>query len=248
MSNAHDTYFVRLGAALRAAGMPEDEVTATVADLTAYVTDGEGTDPVAEFGDPEEFAARLRGGAAVTEPAAGAESWRWTTDIYNDRRLLDHYGDQGWEVERVDRLGRFVCRRDPSAALRWEYRRDLAHDAQERAARSAELAPDAWEPCGHWTFYMYFKRPKAASAGPAGALDTVAPVPTAHHMFGRRVHRMLLVFGLCVLALAVLFLCGYGDFVAEHPWMPAVWGAAGAAGGVAAWRGVRRDVARGVEE
>ncbi|MEU8888811.1 hypothetical protein [Streptomyces sp. NPDC048442] len=253
MMTANDTYFDRLGAALRAGGMPEAEVTTTVADLTAYVTDGaapdgDGADPAEEFGAPEEFAARLTGSAPVEEPSGGAETWKWTTDVYNDRRLLNQYGDQGWEVERLDRLGRYVCRRDSSAALRWEYRRELANNAQQRAARTAELAPDAWEPCGHWAFYMYFKRPKAASTGPAAELDALAPVPGERVIFGKRLGRMLLILGLSLLALAVLFVCGYGNFVAEHPWVLAVMAAAGLAGGLAGWRGVKQDVAKNLTD
>ncbi|MFF0741882.1 hypothetical protein ACFYVL_15910 [Streptomyces sp. NPDC004111] len=249
MTTAHDTYFERLTTALRATGMEREEVSATVADLRAYVADsGDGTDPAAEFGDPAEFAARLTGQRPVEEPAAEAETWKWTTDIYNDRRLLGRYGDEGWEVERVDRLGRFVCRRDASAAQRWEYRREMANNARERAARTAELAPDAWEPCGHWLFYMYFKRPKAASSGPAAALSSVAEAPGTTRMFGSRMHRMLLVLGLAVMAAAVAFSLGYGSFVAERPWLWAVFAGAAVVGGLAGWYGSKRDVANGVEE
>ncbi|GHH51796.1 hypothetical protein [Streptomyces candidus] len=249
MMTVHATYFDRLGTALRASGRPADEVAAIVAELAAHLADADGADPVEEFGAPEEFAARLTGGAEVAGPATGAETWKWTTDIYNDRRLLNQYGDQGWEVERLDRLGRFVCRRDPADALRWEYCRAMANGAAERAARTAELAPDAWEPCGHWAFYMYFKRPKAASAGPAAALDALARTPAEHVMFGGRVRRVLVVTGLLALVAVVALVCSdYGDFVAAHPWSLAVFAAAGVAGGLGGWYGTKRDVAKGVEE
>ena len=249
MMTANDTYFDRLTTALHASGMSPQEVDATVADLMAYLADSAGeADPVAEFGDPAEFAARLTGRQPVEEPVAEAETWKWTTDIYNDRRLLQQYGDEGWEVERVDRLGRFVCRRDPSAAQRWEYRREMANNAAERAARTAELAPDAWEPCGHWVFYMYFRRPKAASAGPAAELSELVEVPGKQVMFGGRVSRMLLAVGLLLLAGAVAMVLGYGRFIAEHPWLWAVFAAAATAGGLGGWYGTKRDVAKGVED
>ncbi|MFI5805372.1 hypothetical protein [Streptomyces sp. NPDC051561] len=247
MMTANDTYFERLTTALRTGGMTEEETAATVLDLMAYVADSAG-DPAEEFGDPARFAARLTGGDRVEEPEAEAETWKWTTDIYNDRRLLNQYGDQGWEVERVDRLGRFVCRRDPSAAQRWEYRREMANNSRERAARTEELAPDAWEPCGHWVFYMYFRRPKAASAGPAAALSEVAEVPDSWGMFGRRTRRLLLILGLALLAGGVAMTLGYGRFLAEHPWAWAVLAAAGVAGGLGGWYGSKRDVAEGVED
>ncbi|MFJ2741425.1 hypothetical protein ACIO3O_17375 [Streptomyces sp. NPDC087440] len=243
---ANDTYFDRLGAALRAAGMPGDEAEATVADLTAYVADGEDVDPAEEFGGPEEFAARLTGGAPVEEPAARAEVWKWTCDLYNDRQLLNRYGDEGWEVERIDRMGRFVCRRDPSAALRWEYRREIANTAQERAARIAELAPEGWEPGGHWLFSLYFKRPKAASAGPAGGLDTLPEAPAGHVLLGVRVRRLMLFTGLMVIFFAVMVTTGVVDL--SRPFFLYALPVALAVGGGLGYYGTRRDARRGVAD
>lgn len=179
---ARPDYFIELAAGLLARGMSEQQATTTVAELTGYLAESGSTDAYEEFGDPQDFAARLTGGSAAEEPAAEAETWKWAADIYTDRKHLNHYGDQGWEVEGLDRLGRFVCRRDPSAAMRWEYRREAANNARERESLTAALAPDGWEPCAQWMFFMYFKRPKAASAGPAAELDELV-APPAKQLF-----------------------------------------------------------------
>jgi hypothetical protein len=246
-STANDTaYFDRLGAALRAAGMPSAEAEATVTDLTAYVADGDGADPAEEFGEPEEFAARLTGGVPVEGPSAQAEVWKWTCDLYNDRALLNQYGDQGWEVERIDRVGRFVCRRDPSAALRWEYRREIANNAQERAARIAELAPEGWEPSGHWLFSLYFKRPKAASAGPAAGLNVLPEPPAERVLLGVRTRKLMLFTALMVMLLAVFVTTGFVDLT--NPYFLYALPVALAVGGGLGYYGTRRDVREGVED
>lgn len=196
-----DTYFAVLADRLRARGVTEERVTATLAELHDYLLDADTT-PEAEFGPAEEFAARLaRGGDGVStagedgtcgaEPGPRAEEWRWACDVYTDRELLARYGDQGWEVERVDRLGRFVCRRDPGSAMRWEYRREVVRRG-EHDATAARLAPDGWEPCGRWTYIAYFKRPLAATAGPAAELPAVPRVPD-RRLFLSRKYRLLLL-------------------------------------------------------
>ncbi|WP_189825777.1 hypothetical protein [Streptomyces finlayi] len=243
---ANDTYFDRLGTALRAAGMSGDEAAATVADLSAYVADGDGVDPVEEFGAPEEFAARLTGGGPAEGPSAQAEVWKWTCDLYNDRKLLNQYGDQGWEVERIDRVGRFVCRRDPSAALRWEYRREIANNAQERAARIAELAPEGWEPSGHWLFSLYFKRPKAASAGPAAGLDVLPETPAERVLLGVRIRKLMLFTALMAMLFAVLVTTGFVD-VTSPSFLYALPVALAVGGGLG-YYGTRRDARAGVED
>ncbi len=246
MTTADAAYFDRLGAALRAAGMSEDEAAATVADLTAYVQDGEGADPADEFGAPEEFATRLTGGTGMAEPTAQAEVWKWACDLYNDRRLLDQYGDEGWEVERIDRAGRFVCRRDPSAALRWEYRREIANNAKERAARTAALAPEGWEPSGHWLFSVYFKRPKAAGAGPAGGLDVLPAAPVGRVLLGVRTRKLLLFTALLVMLLAVMVTTGFVD-VSQPVFLYALPVALAVGGGLG-YFGTKRDARAGVAD
>ncbi|MDH6132709.1 hypothetical protein P3T37_002095 [Kitasatospora sp. MAA4] len=175
-------YFAELAGCLSAAGLSQEQVATTVADLRGYLAESESTDAYEEFGAPRTFAAGLVEGRVADEPDAQAETWKWATDIYADRQLLNRYGDQGWEVEGLDRLGRFVCRRDAQAAMRWEYRREIANNAKERESVAAGLALDAWEPCGHWLYFMYFKRPKAASAGPAAELDDLV-APPAKQLF-----------------------------------------------------------------
>lgn len=194
-------YFEELAERLRAVGVPADEVAGTVDDLAAYVADS-GADPRDEFGEPEEFAARLApsGGAPVPEPSAATpsaetaatETWRWTADAFHERQLLNRFGEEGWEVERVDSVGRFVSHRDLENPQRWEYRRETVLPAR-RAAVADRLAPDGWEPCGSWVCFEYFKRPKAATLGPEAKLDDPPMVP------GRRVFwsRRFAVFILC---------------------------------------------------
>ncbi|MFI0351757.1 hypothetical protein [Actinomadura sp. 9N407] len=199
-------YFDTLATRLRAEGMPAEEVTGTVEDLAAYTADS-GTDPREEFGPPEEFATRLAGGAAA-EPAPAAENWVWTADAFHELQHLNHFGDQGWEVERVDGVGRFVSRRDAGAPQRWEYRRETVRPRREsRAALAGRLAPDGWEPCGTWICFEYFKRPKAADLGPAAALTDV-PVAPARRAFWSKGFAAYLLFLGAILAWSLL---GSGD-------------------------------------
>ncbi|MFF5788435.1 hypothetical protein ACFY8P_26170 [Streptomyces sp. NPDC012693] len=180
-----DAYFTELSGALRAAGVPDEQVTATVEDLRAHLAET-GADPREEFGPADGFAARLGGLApAPGEPDERAESWTWTADLFNDRRMLAVHGDQGWEVESLDALGRFVCRRPATATLRWEYRREVI-GARRRAKVLAELEPEGWELCGEWLVYGYFKRPRAATTGPAGALVAPPAAPGRWLFLSRR--------------------------------------------------------------
>ncbi|GGU00779.1 hypothetical protein [Streptomyces lateritius] len=159
-------YFDELAAALRSAGVPREQIDCTVADLRGHLA-ATGTGPEAEFGPAAAFAARLGGLAPLPgEPDGTAESWTWTADLFNDRRMLAVHGDRGWEVESLDALGRFVCRRAPGVALRWEYRREVI-GGRRREMVLGELEPEGWELCGEWMVYGYFKRPKAARTGPA---------------------------------------------------------------------------------
>ncbi|MEU7119713.1 hypothetical protein [Streptomyces zaomyceticus] len=180
-----DTYFTELSAALRAAGVADEQIAATVEDLRGHLAET-GAAPEEEFGPAAGFAARLGGLAPVPgEPDGRAESWTWTADLFNDRRMLALHGDQGWEVESLDSLGRFVCRRSTTATLRWEYRREVI-GARRRAKVLAELEPEGWELCGEWLVYGYFKRPRAATAGPAGALEARPDAPHRWLFLSRR--------------------------------------------------------------
>ncbi|MER7128329.1 hypothetical protein [Streptosporangium saharense] len=162
-------YFERLGAALTGAGMSADRVEATVADLRAYLAES-GGDPEEEFGPADALAVELT--SASAPPEEGARAWRWTADLFHDVKMLNEYGAQGWEVERVDVKGLFVSVRDPGRAQQWEYRREL-----RRPGVAALLAPDGWEPCGAWVAFEYYKRPRAASVGPAAELSAPPRAP-----------------------------------------------------------------------
>ncbi|MGX9227764.1 hypothetical protein ACWV95_18945 [Streptomyces albus] len=146
-NSGHSGYFEELADRLRAHGMDEERVTATITELRGHTAES-GTAPAEEFGPADEFAAQLAArGADAAEPHAGAERWVFTSDIYADRDLLARFGQQGWEVERIDRLGRFVCRRATERPMRWEYRREYVRRSR-RAALAAELAPDGWNRAG----------------------------------------------------------------------------------------------------
>ncbi|MGW0464380.1 hypothetical protein ACWDX6_03770 [Streptomyces sp. NPDC003027] len=194
-----DTYFEQLATALRTAGVPRAQIDATVADLRGHL-DRTGVTAEEEFGPAAAFAAQLGGLAPLPgEPDEAAESWTWTADIFNDRRMLAVHGDQGWEVESLDALGRFVCRRAPGAALRWEYRREVIK-GRRRDQVLAALEPEGWELCGEWMMYGYFKRPKAASEGPAGELATRPARPREWLFLSRRGKVALAVWAVAVVA------------------------------------------------
>ncbi|MEU3371723.1 hypothetical protein ABZ734_14805 [Streptomyces sp. NPDC006660] len=237
-------YFTELSRLLTERGMPAPQVAATVADLEGYLAESGSADAHEEFGAPDVLADRLTRGRAAEPPVTGQETWRWTADIYTDRRLLNEHGAQGWEVERVDPLGRFVCRR-PDAAMRWEYRRETARGAKEREAQLAGLAPDGWEPCGRWLHITYYKRPASASAGPAAALAAPPPAPARTMFFSAKFRALAAVFVVCVTLLVILF--GFGLVDLDGPWA-CVRLLDGAVVGLAlGWFGVNRDLARGTE-
>ncbi|MFH9724355.1 hypothetical protein ACH4M4_15500 [Streptomyces sp. NPDC017254] len=207
MTTESDRYFSELTGTLRAAGVPDAQITATVEDLRGHLAET-GTDPREEFGPATAFAAQLGGLVPPPgEPDERAESWTWTADLFNDRRMLTVHGDQGWEVESLDSLGRFVCRRSATATLRWEYRREII-GAGRRAKVLAELEPEGWELCGEWLVYGYFKRPRAATAGPAGTLETRQAAPHRRLFLSRRGKVALAVW--CVLVGGAMAACFIG--------------------------------------
>ncbi|MGV9693257.1 hypothetical protein ACWDUX_29595 [Streptomyces sp. NPDC003444] len=204
-----DAYFEELTDALRAADVPGEQIDRTVAELRGHLAET-GTAPEEEFGPAARFAARLGGLApAPGEPDGAAEHWTWTADLFNDRRMLAVHGDQGWEVESLDAIGRFVCRRVPGAALAWEYRREVITD-RRRAQVLEELEPEGWEPCGEWLTYGYFKRPKAATTGPEGGLEALPARPHGWLFLSRRGKAVLAVWTLAVLACLGVALTGLG--------------------------------------
>ncbi|MFE5710868.1 hypothetical protein ACFQ7J_08625 [Streptomyces sp. NPDC056501] len=209
-----DRYFTELTDALRTAGVPDEQITATVEDLRGHLAET-GAHPEEEFGPAAGFAAQLGGLVPLpAEPDEQAESWTWTADIFNDRRMLAVHGDQGWEVESLDSIGRFVCRRSARATLRWEYRREVI-TGRRRTKVLAELEPEGWELCGEWLVYGYFKRPRAATAGPAGALEAPPAAPLRTLFLSRRGKVALAVWLVVVgAAMAACFMgaLGMGGF------------------------------------
>ncbi|GII29024.1 DUF2812 domain-containing protein [Planotetraspora mira] len=175
-TQAAGAYFGELAGLLAEAGMPADRVGATLDELAAYLAES-GGDPEEEFGQAAELAEELTATSAPpAEPGANAHSWRWTADLFHDVKLLNEHGAQGWEVDTVDAKGLFVCTRDPEHPQQWEYRRELIPPAR-RGSVVDRLAPDGWEPCGTWVRFEYFKRPRAASLGPAAELTAPPQAP-----------------------------------------------------------------------
>lgn len=220
-------YFTALAERLRAKGIPADRVTATVDDLVAHVADA-GVDPETELGPVDEFADQLtaRGAPDEAPPSedadSPAETWRWTADVFTELARLEEFGGQGWEVERIDRLGRFVSHRDRQRPQGWQYRRevmaggagmdrvaatfvDTTPITESRQDLARRLAPDGWEPCGRWMCFEYFKRPSAASLGPAAELAAAPARPSRNVYFTRRAKWILGVYA----AVMIVFLVGY---------------------------------------
>ena len=205
-------YLDELATLLREGGVPVTQADATIADLASYVAET-GTDPEEEFGPVGEFAGQLlaaRGPEAAatdtadTEDATDSAEWRWTADIFADRQMLARYGDQGWEVDRIDQVGRFVSHRDPERPQRWEYRRELVTPGGARPV-AARLAPEGWEPCGSWICFEYFKRPRAASVGPAAQIDSPPAAPGRSVFFSRRFYLLLAVVLLALITPGILW-------------------------------------------
>ena len=201
-------YFAELDRRLRERGMPRENAAALVAELAGHTADS-GTDPHTEFGPAADFAGQLApadGGTCGPEP--DAEHWTWTADAYTDQAVMNRMGAQGWEIERVDRLGRFVSSRDPQSSLRWEYRRDVVA-RRDRAAHAASIAADGWEPCGHWLYLAYYKRPLAVLDGPAATLADPPERPARSVYFTRRLYLHLAWTLLCLCVLVLLLTLGF---------------------------------------
>ncbi|GAA2115342.1 hypothetical protein [Actinomadura alba] len=127
-------------------------------------------------------------GHAGTAPLT--QTWKWNSDAFAELHWLDRFGDQGWEIERVDRLARFVSHRPISGAQRWEYRRETVAVGGGREP-AVGLAAEGWEPCGTWMRFRYFKRPKAAGIAP---LDVLPPVPSRRVYWSRRFYLFIAIW------------------------------------------------------
>ncbi|MET8688832.1 hypothetical protein ABZV77_31940 [Streptomyces sp. NPDC004732] len=243
-----DGYLIGLAERLRAHGLPADRVEATVTDLAAHLEESGAKDAEAEFGPAEEFAAQLvpatgeRAPRAAGEaPGDAVETWRWTADIYLDEELLNRFGDEGWEVERVDAIGRFVSHRDVAQPQRWEYRRELV--TRGREGLDERLAPDGWEACGTWVIYAWFKRPRAASLGPAARVESPPPVPERSGFFSRKFYALLAVLALAAVVAGVSVAVDDGDASSGAGFVVGLFAGAGAVAAVVwalqMWRGRR---------
>ncbi|NKY97541.1 hypothetical protein [Nocardiopsis alborubida] len=193
-------YLTRLAGRLDERGVDADRSRVLLEDLAAHTAES-GVDPEEEFGPVEEFADALTPPpGARDEAAAQPDVLVWSADAFEGPARLAAMGAQGWEVERVDRLGRFVSRRAPERPQTWEYRQELSPGPGDRERLAARLAPEGWEPCGHWSVLAYFKRPGSATAGPAAEL-AAPPAP------GRRRYflgwRGALAIGACLLVAVV---------------------------------------------
>ncbi|MEU5882776.1 hypothetical protein [Spirillospora sp. NPDC047279] len=204
------SYFDDLARHLRERGVSAAEIEGTVADLTAYAEES-GTDPDEEFGPAADFAARLtagRGGATGAtgvpgepgEPGPDAETWRFHTDAFHEVVLLNRFGDQGWELEGFDMKSGFTLSRDLARPQRWEYHREMAPGFRRKAV-AERLAPEGWELALAWTVWMYFKRPRSASLGPAGELDAAPEAPGRRFFYSRRFYAFIVVYVLAIAAL-----------------------------------------------
>lgn len=210
------SYYEELAERLRGAGVPDDEAARTVDDLAAYAAES-GADPRDEFGTPEEFAAQLapaRAGGGFPGPdelpGEADETWVWTADAFQDRLMLGRFGDEGWEVERIDAAGRFVSRRDVRNPQRWEYRRETVLPGRRRALAD-RLAPDGWEPCGTWMCFEYFKRPKAASLGPEAELDAPPETPAKRYFWSGRFYVFIVAYGAFLAVVCALWIASAPD-------------------------------------
>ncbi|MFF3646873.1 hypothetical protein [Streptomyces sp. NPDC002564] len=239
-----DAYLAGLAEHLRAHGLPADRVEVTVTDLAAHLEESGATDAEAEFGPADEFAELLvpaTGERARQAPGERVQTWRWTADTYGDEELLNRFGDEGWEVERVDALGRFVSHRDLAQPQRWEYRRELITRGREHL--DERLAPDGWEACGNWVIYAWYKRPRAASLGPAAQVQAPPPVPDRSSFFSRKFFVLLGVLAVAAVVAGVSVAVDDGDAGSGAGFVVGLFAGAGAVAALAwalqAWRGRR---------
>ena len=173
------SYLDELTALLRDRGVSEERVRATVDDLSSFLMEG-GLDPEEEFGPVTDFADDLLGKTG-SESEAAPETLVWGADAFEAHARMNEMGAQGWELERLDGMGRFVGHRGETPQV-WEYRQVIAPGRRERERAAERLEPEGWELFGYFFTYAYFKRPTAASVGPAAELGE-RPEPTARSFF-----------------------------------------------------------------
>lgn len=199
MSN--DRYLDDLARRLTGAGVPADRAAGVVDDLRDYLAEA-GAGAEDEFGPVEAFAEQLTapGPPHGPGPSEADETWAFHADAFTEMALLREFGDQGWEVVSYDLVKGFDCRRSLERPQRWEYLRKAVPPKRVGAVRE-RLAEDGWETAAVFGRWHYFKRPVAATTGPAAELHAPPEPPAA-------VTRSLLVnrgFIACFLAaLAVL--------------------------------------------
>ncbi len=172
------SYLNELETLLRERGVAEERVRETVSDLAAFTAES-GADPEEEFGPVAEFADDLAGSDG--EPGVGGEVLVWGADAFVAPVRMNEMGAQGWEIDLVDRQGRFVSHREENPQA-WEYRQESALGRRERARMAERMAPEGWEPCGHYFTHAYFKRARAALVGPEAELAE-RPAPARKRFF-----------------------------------------------------------------
>lgn len=199
------SYLDELETLLRARGVAEERVRDTVDDLAAFVAEG-GADPEEEFGPVTEFADDLTGEGGDTGAGAAAEveTLVWGADSFAAPDRLNELGAQGWEVDRLDGKGAFVSYRDENPQA-WEYRQESALGKRERARMADRMAPEGWEPCGHYFTHAYFKRARAAVVGPQAELDE-RPEPARKRFFWGVPGLAVTTFFLALLVVSLLSL------------------------------------------
>ncbi|NYH51678.1 hypothetical protein HNR06_001267 [Nocardiopsis arvandica] len=178
-------YFSALAARLRERGVDGERSRALLDDLAAHTAES-GADPVEEFGPVEEFAEALAPSSEEAAEAPEDDVLVWSADAFEGPARLNEMGAQGWEVERVDRLGRFVSRRASERPQTWEYRQEPSHGRGDRERLAERLAPEGWEPCGHWSVLAYFKRPGSVTAGPGAGIDSPPGPGRRRYFLGAR--------------------------------------------------------------
>ena len=196
------SYLDELATLLREREVTEDRIRSTTDDLAAFLAEGD-LDPEEEFGPPAEFADDLVGEEG---PEPTPESLVWAADSFVATERLDELGAQGWEVDRVDRFGRFVSHRGAEPQI-WEYRQEIAPGRRERTRLAGILAPEGWEPAGHYFTFAYFKRAKAALVGPAAELAE-RPEPTRKRFFWSLPGLLTVGIALVVLVISLFTLGG----------------------------------------
>jgi len=148
-----NTYLDELAAGLRSCGLTSDEADEIVREAASHVREA-GGDPVETLGPLDEFVeAVVSRGAETLETSA---LWEHRTiegaTAFNEMRLLEEAGREGWELIGCAPL-RLYCRRRPGELVGWEYRRKSGGPRLD-----AELARDGWKLATTWLIFRYYGR------------------------------------------------------------------------------------------